>query len=59
MPLKKSELHSSLWASCDELRDGTDAMRLDCHPRRSRRQTVGIVAYGLTNIAAQLASGRL
>jgi type I restriction enzyme M protein len=25
MPLKKSELYSSLWASCDELRGGTDA----------------------------------
>src|SRR5262245_45928040 len=25
MPLKKSELYSSLWASCDELRGGMDA----------------------------------
>jgi type I restriction enzyme M protein len=25
MALKKSELHSSLWASCDELRGGMDA----------------------------------
>jgi len=25
MPLKKSELHSSLWQSCDELRGGMDA----------------------------------
>lgn len=25
MPIKKSELHSSLWRSCDELRGGMDA----------------------------------
>ncbi len=25
MPIKKSELYSSLWKSCDELRDGMDA----------------------------------
>jgi type I restriction enzyme M protein len=25
MPVKKSELYSSLWASCDELRGGMDA----------------------------------
>ncbi|MBV5302985.1 MAG: SAM-dependent DNA methyltransferase [Chlorobium sp.] len=25
MPLKKSELYSSLWQSCDELRGGMDA----------------------------------
>lgn len=25
MAIKKSELYSSLWASCDELRDGMDA----------------------------------
>ena len=25
MPLKKSELYSSLWLSCDELRGGMDA----------------------------------
>lgn len=25
MPVKKSELYSSIWASCDELRGGTDA----------------------------------
>ena len=25
MPLKKSEFYSSLWKSCDELRDGMDA----------------------------------
>lgn len=25
MALKKSELHSSLWASCDELRGSMDA----------------------------------
>jgi type I restriction enzyme M protein len=25
MPLKKSELYSSIWASCDELRGGMDA----------------------------------
>jgi type I restriction enzyme M protein len=25
MPLKKSDLYSSLWASCDELRGGMDA----------------------------------
>ena len=25
MPLKKSELYSSLWSSCDELRGGMDA----------------------------------
>lgn len=25
MPIKKSELYSSLWASCDELRGGMDA----------------------------------
>jgi hypothetical protein len=24
MPVKKSELYSSLWASCDELRGGMD-----------------------------------
>jgi len=24
-PIKKSDLYSSLWASCDELRGGTDA----------------------------------
>lgn len=27
MALKKSELYSSLWASCDELRGGMDASR--------------------------------
>jgi type I restriction enzyme M protein len=25
MPIKKSELYSSIWASCDELRGGMDA----------------------------------
>ena len=25
MPLKKSDLYASLWASCDELRGGMDA----------------------------------
>lgn len=25
MAVKKSKLYSSLWASCDELRDGMDA----------------------------------
>jgi type I restriction enzyme M protein len=25
MPIKKSELYSSLWESCDELRGGMDA----------------------------------
>ena len=25
MPLKKSQLYSSLWSSCDELRGGMDA----------------------------------
>lgn len=25
MPIKKSELYSSLWSSCDELRGGMDA----------------------------------
>ena len=25
MAIKKSELYSSLWSSCDELRDGMDA----------------------------------
>jgi type I restriction enzyme M protein len=25
MPIKKSELYSSLWQSCDELRGGMDA----------------------------------
>ena len=25
MPIKKSELYSSLWASCDELRGGMNA----------------------------------
>ena len=25
MPLKKSELYSSIWKSCDELRGGMDA----------------------------------
>ncbi len=25
MPIKKSELYSSLWKSCDELRGGIDA----------------------------------
>jgi type I restriction enzyme M protein len=25
MPIKKSELYSSLWQSCDELRGGKDA----------------------------------
>ena len=27
MAIKKSELYSSLWASCDELRGGMDASR--------------------------------
>lgn len=27
MALKKSELYSSLWASCDELRGGMDASK--------------------------------
>jgi hypothetical protein len=27
MPIKKSELYSSLWASCDELRGGMDGAR--------------------------------
>jgi type I restriction-modification system DNA methylase subunit len=27
MALKKSELYSSLWSSCDELRGGMDASR--------------------------------
>jgi len=28
MAIKKSELYSSLWASCDELRGGMDASHL-------------------------------
>src|SRR5688500_18873432 len=28
MALKKSELYSSLWSSCDELRGGMDAVRV-------------------------------
>jgi len=36
MPIKKSELYSSLWRSCDELRGGwtlrsTRTTRLDAH----------------------------
>ena len=27
MPLKKSDLYASLWASCDELRGSMDAQR--------------------------------
>ena len=31
MPIKKSDLYSSLWASCDELRGGMDASQYkDC-----------------------------
>jgi HsdM N-terminal domain len=46
MALKKSELYSSLWASCDELRGGMDASQykdyvlvllFDHHPDRYRR----------------------
>jgi type I restriction enzyme M protein len=30
MPLKKSDLYASLWASCDELRGGMDASQYWC-----------------------------
>ena len=35
MPIKKSELYSSLWKSCDELRGGMDALsaKVDEHLR--------------------------
>jgi type I restriction enzyme M protein len=29
MAIKKSELYSSLWASCDELRGGMDASKIE------------------------------
>src|SRR5574340_819151 len=31
MPLKKSELYSSIWKSCDELRGGMDASQYRCY----------------------------
>lgn len=31
MAIKKSDIYSSLWASCDELRGGMDAIPID-HP---------------------------
>jgi hypothetical protein len=36
MAIKKSDLHSSLWASFDELRGGMDASQYkDCHRQRT------------------------
>ncbi len=34
MALKKSELYSSLWSSCDELRGGMDAANITHQLRR-------------------------
>jgi len=34
MALKKSELYSSLWSSCDELRGGMDASQYKDYVRR-------------------------
>ncbi|BCO11362.1 Type I restriction-modification system, DNA-methyltransferase subunit M [Citrifermentans bremense] len=32
MPIKKSELYSSLWSSCDQLRGGMDASQYKDYP---------------------------
>lgn len=34
MAIKKSELYSSLWASCDELRGGMDALQYKDYVRK-------------------------
>ena len=36
MAIKKSDLYSSLWASCDELRGGMDAMMQELLTGRTR-----------------------
>jgi hypothetical protein len=36
MPIKKSDLYSALWASCDELRGGMDAEISALEARRTK-----------------------
>ncbi len=33
MPIKKTELYSSLWESCNKLRDGMDAYQYEFNTR--------------------------
>ena len=45
MAIKKSELYSSLWASCDELRGGMDAVSLALrHELQERFEAAGVQA---------------
>jgi type I restriction enzyme M protein len=37
MAIKKSELYSSLWKSCDELRGGMDASQYKDYVRRAMK----------------------
>jgi hypothetical protein len=39
MAIKKSDLYSSLWASCDELRGGMDASQYNAQRARMRATT--------------------
>ena len=56
MPIKKSELYSSLWQSCDELRGGMDASQYKgaelatLEPRRDKTRAIkqGIMQELLT-----------
>ncbi|WP_253486339.1 hypothetical protein [Halomonas sp. XH26] len=38
MAIKKNELYSSLWASCDELRGGMDASQYKDYVRKTARR---------------------
>jgi len=45
MAIKKSELYSSIWASCDELRGGMDASQYKPCVRFFQDETVSLRRY--------------
>ena len=48
MALKKSELYSSLWASCDELRGGMEIAALEAKLAKARQLKQGMMQELLT-----------
>ena len=46
MAIKKSELYSSLWQSCDELRGGMDASQYkDCVPSSESENRMSVMRH--------------
>lgn len=47
MAVKKTELYSSLWASCDALRGGMDASQYKDYILRADWQSSVVVSFGI------------